>query len=276
MRFMNLPEEYCKKDSKFVILPIKYEKNLTFGTGTSKGPDEILKSSEHLEYYEDQFDCEPFEDGILTIKPLDISHLNPEDAKKEIKKLIPQNKFLITLGGDHSITFPIVEKLLEEQDFSVLIFDAHSDMRHSWNNSKLNHACVSKRISEKTNLGIVGVRAQDIDEKIEIDDHKDVHVIKAYNFSDNSFEKLLSKLKKKVYISIDVDVFDPSFIRNTGTPEPGGLNWNIIISCLKQTFKEKEVIAADIVEFSPKENFEAESYSLARLTYKLLALKKTS
>ena len=120
----------------------------------------------------------------------------------------------------------------------MIILDTHSDMRHSWNNSRLNHACVSKRISEKTSISLVGMRSQDIDEANEISNSKNVFQIKAYDYSDEALKEMLEKLKSKVYISIDVDIFDPSFICNTGTPEPGGFFWDRVISILKIIFIE--------------------------------------
>lgn len=292
---MNLPKEYRK--GKFVILPIEYEKDLTFGTGTINGPKEIIAASKHLEYYDEQFDCEPFEKGIELLEP--IKATEPEEmiekVSAKIKKLYTgarhdydfsdenscasigasvQNKFVIALGGDHSVTIGLVKAQEQiHQDFSVIILDAHADFRDSWNNSSLNHACVAKQVSKKHDLALLGIRSMDIDEKKQIDNNENVHLLKAYGFTLDKLKEILPKLKDKVYISIDVDVFDPSFIRNTGTPEPGGFNWNQMIAILKTIFKNKEVVAADIVEFSPKENFQAEAYALAKLVYKIMAMK---
>jgi agmatinase len=275
MDWMNLPKEYCTENSKFVILPISYEKNLTYGTGASKGPLEIIKASKHLEYYDDQFDCEPFERGIQLLENLELSDKTPEEMVDIVKENVQKNnnKFIISLGGDHAVTIGIVKGLeSEHQDFSVIQFDAHADFRDSWNNSSLNHACVAKQISKNHEILQIGIRSMDIDESREIETNDKVQVIKSYEYSINKIKEILPKLKNKVYITIDVDVFDPSFIRNTGTPEPGGLSWRNIIESLKIIFKEKEVIGADIVEFSPNNNFEAEAYALAKLVYKIMAL----
>jgi agmatinase len=267
--WMNLPEEY--QTGKFVILPIEYEKDLTFGTGTINGSKEIIKASKHLEYYDDQFDNEPFEHGIKLLESIKANEPEEmiEKVSEEVKK--HKNKFIIGLGGDHSVTLGLTKNL--DKNVSIIILDAHSDFRDSWNNSSLNHACVAKQLSKKHDLALIGVRSMDIDEKKQIDGSENVHLLKTYDFNLNKLNKILPKLKNKVYISIDVDVFDPSFIRNTGTPEPGGFTWNQVIVILKEIFKVKEVVAADIVEFSPKNNFEAESYSLAKLVYKLMAMK---
>ena len=272
MAWMNLPEEYT--EGKFVILPIEYEKNLTYGDGASKGPQEIIKASKHLEYYDEQFDCEPFEKGIKLLDPLKLNEPGEMVEKVAGKVTEQENKFVISLGGDHAVTIGILkgmEKLHEE--FSVIILDAHADFFHSWNGSQYNHRCIAQRASNGHDVALIGVRSMDIDEKKLIDNNENVHLIKSYDLTKEKFQKVLKKLKKKVYISIDVDVFDPSFIRNTGTPEPGGLRWNSVINILNDIFKTKEVIGADIVEFAPKQNFEAEAYALAKLVYKIMGMK---
>jgi agmatinase len=269
MSWMNLPEEY--QTGKFVILPIEYEKDLTFGDGTSKGPKEIITASKHLEYYDEQFDCEPFEKGIELLEPIKADEPEEmiEKVSKEIKK--HKDKFVISLGGDHSVTIGLTKNL--DPDTSIIILDAHADFRDSWNGSSLNHACTAKQVSKNREVALLGVRSMDVDEKNQIDNNENVYLLNAYNFNLIKLKELLPKLKDKVYISIDVDVFDPSFIRNTGTPEPGGFNWNQMIVILKTIFKEKEVIGADIVEFAPKENYQAEAYALAKLVYKIMAMR---
>ncbi|PIN87970.1 agmatinase [Candidatus Woesearchaeota archaeon CG10_big_fil_rev_8_21_14_0_10_32_24] len=274
--WMNLPEEYRTDASKYVIIPISYEKDLTFGTGTSKGPKEIINASKHLEYYDDQFDCEPFEQGIKIESQLNLNEVTPEEMVKQISNFIPQ-KFIIALGGDHATTIGTVKGLEQyHQEFSVIQFDAHVDFRDSWNGSNLNHACVATQISKKHELLQIGIRSMDIDEKEKLNQTSNIHTISTYEFNLERIKSMLPKLKEKVFITIDVDVFDPSFMKNTGTPEPGGLTWNQIIDSLKLIFKEKKVIGADIVEFAPIYNFEAEAYALAKLAYKIMALDSSN
>ena len=276
MNWMNLPQEYSTDRSKFIILPISYEKDVTFGIGAAKGPIEIIKASKHLEYYDDQFDCEPFLHGIKLLDQLELSNNKPEEIVNKISKTIEnqKGKFIISLGGDHAITIGIVKGLEQShEDFSIIQFDAHADFRDSWNGSSLNHACVSKQISKKHSLLNIGVRSMDIDEKKLMDQEDNMHLISAYNFSLEKIKEILPKLKNKIYLTIDIDALDPSFIRNTGTPEPGGLTWNDLIESLKLIFKNKEVIGVDIVEFAPNHDFEPEAYALAKLAYKIMALK---
>ncbi|NQV91487.1 agmatinase [Candidatus Woesearchaeota archaeon] len=272
LTWMNLPQEYSTDASKYVIIPISYEKDLTFGTGTSKGPEAIIKASKHLEYYDDQFDCEPFEKGIKVQPQLNLNDSPPEEMVDAIANSIP-NKFIIALGGDHATTIGTVKGLEEyHEEFSVIQFDAHADFRDSWNGSNLNHACVAKQISKKHSILQIGIRSMDVDEKKQLDQTDNVHIIKAYNFNLELIKSILPKLHQKVFITIDVDAFDPSVIRNTGTPEPGGLLWNQVIKTLELIFQEKQVIGSDITEFAPNKDYDAEAYALAKLVYKILAL----
>lgn len=273
---MSLPPKYRTENAKFVILPIEYEKALTYGPGASKGSMEIIKASEHLEYYDEQFDVEPYEQGIRVLEPLKLNDVQPEEMVRRVSEVVSQqkDKFLIGLGGDHAVTIGIVKGLEQLHDeFSVIQFDAHADFRDSWNGSPLNHACVAKQISKKHSLLLVGVRSMDVDEKEQMEEKENVFLIKKYDYTLEKIKEILPKLHQKVYITIDVDVLDPSFIRNTGTPEPGGLRWEVVVESLKVIFENKQVIGADIVEFAPNINFEAEAYSLAKLAHKIMALK---
>jgi agmatinase len=265
-KFMELPEEFSNNNSYFNILPIEYEGKVSYGKGASKGSKEIIKASKYLEYYDDEFNQEPFLKGIYTYSPI----------KRFEDICINNNKgFTIALGGDHSCSIPIIKQL--DNDVSIIIFDAHPDMFHSWNNSQYNHRCTSQRASDKHKLLILGARSMDKDEYDIIKCNKNVAMIKSYEYNKEKLKNELKKLKNKIYISIDIDVFDCSFIRNTGTPEPGGFFWQDIIEMLKIIFQNKDVISADIMEFSPnsKNILEArsEAYSLAKLCYKLMALK---
>lgn len=295
MNWMNLPKEYATEDSRYIILPIEFEGNVTFGKGASLGSREIIKASKQLEYYDCSCENEPFEEGIRLLPTINAKNKTQEEAVEmiidETEKILAnhkeqqnnnnKNRFLISLGGDHSVTTGIIKGLEKyEENFSVIVFDAHADFRPSWNNSAMNHACVSKNISKKHKLGIIGVRTMDIDEHFEIKKLEKEGRIKLINVSDYNLEKLreiLNSISNKVYISIDVDIFDPSIIRNTGTPEPGGLDWMTIVNSLKTIFKNKKVIGCDIVEFSPvghEKDVEVESYILAKLVYRIMALHK--
>ena len=275
MRFMDLPEKWTGKDSNVFILPIEYEKDVTWGTGADKGPNEILKCSYHLEPYDEQFNIDPYEEGIHLLNPLKFTDETAENAIEKISEEVCKykDKFLISVGGDHAVSIGVVNEM--EGDFSVLVLDAHADLKDSWEGSKLHHSCISKRVSEKHDIGIIGVRSMDLDEH-ELVDNENIRVLKSYDYTEEKVDEMISKLKDKVYLSIDVDVFDPSFIRNTGTPEPDGLQWKQVIYILQKLFEKKKVIGCDVVEFSPKYNFEAEAFALAKLIYKIVGLYKMS
>ncbi|NCP72122.1 hypothetical protein GW835_01870 [archaeon] len=288
MQFLNLLKEYSNKDkSSICILPLLYNGKVTVGEGAYKGPKEIIKSSYELEYFDCDLKTEPYLNGIYTFKEINFLK-NKEDffkVSKEISNAVYKNissfKFPIILGSDHSTTFPVVsafEKI--EKDFGIIVLDAHSDLREEWGKDTWHHACVSRYISKNHKTLIAGVRSQDFYEYdfLKTKDGKNVSVIYADNLhkSLNNFKKQLKKLPKKIFLSIDVDFFDPSIIKNTNTPEPGGFNWNQTMKILNLIFKEKEIIGADIVEFSPKGanwNFSSESYFLAKLVYKIIAYK---
>ncbi|PIN74912.1 agmatinase [Candidatus Woesearchaeota archaeon CG10_big_fil_rev_8_21_14_0_10_37_12] len=278
MKFMSLPDEFSGEESQVVILPVSYEKNVTYGKGASKGPAEIINASQQLEYYDEEIDFEAYEKGIFLAERLDLCDKEPVEAIRiiadETRKYA--SKFFVGLGGDHSVTNGFVQGLRGNySDLSVLIFDAHSDLRYSWNNSIWNHACVSRRLAKKHKVGIVGVRSMDKSEQefLDSEEGKSVKLVKAYELSEVKIKDVLNHLSDNVFVSIDVDVFDPSFIRNTGTPEPGGLSWHQIITILKKVFETKNVVGCDIVEFAPVVQFDSEAYALAKLIYKIIGYK---
>lgn len=273
MNFLNLDKKYRKKNSPYHILPVKYEKNVTYGKGAANGAKAILKASKHLSYYDEQYEIEPFLEGIFTHETLKPGRQTPKNAMEAIAQAYPK-QFTVGIGGDHATTIGFIKGLEKHHlDFSVVIIDAHADFYYSWNNSQLNHACVARRIVSKHAVGVIGVRSLDKHEHQAINEEENMHIIKAHDYTQEKVSKLLKHLHHNVYISIDVDAFDPSFIRNTGTPEPGGFFWNDVIEILEMIFKEKKVIGADIVEFAPKQHHEAEAFSLAKLAHKILALK---
>lgn len=271
MKFMMLPEQWSGEDSEVYILPIEYEGDVCRGKGCAKGAEEIIKASCDVEPYEEQFNIDAFKNGIYVLPTLKFTNETPEKVMEIISKEVAKykDKFLICIGGSHAITMGIVEGF--EDDFSVLVLDAHPDLRESWG-TKFSHACTSNKISKQHSIGIIGVRAMDIDEHKLIENSEQINILKSYDYSEEKVNQILSKLKDKVYLSIDVDVFDPSFIKNTGTPEPDGLYWPQIINILKKLFTSKQVIGCDLVEFAPKENYKDEAYYLAKLIYKIIAL----
>ena len=290
LTWMQLPKEYRNlKDCKFVILPISYEKDLTYGAGAASGSIEIIKASEHLEYYDAEFNIEYFEKGVFVNPVLKLSDSTPEEMLSKIQESVESvgsNKFVIGLGGDHAVSIGLVQAAEKLHDnFAILQIDAHSDFRDSWNGSKLNHACVMRQLVDKHEIVAVGIRSKDKDERAAVDLNEKVQTIYAWDFDLEKVKSALLKLEsEKLYITIDVDGFDPSVISGTGTPEPGGLLWKQVIEILKLCFSLKEVVGADIVEFAPVYQYSpnrslnltnqsrVEAYTLARLVSKIMSL----
>ena len=291
LKWMSLPGEYSDQErSQFVILPVSYEKDVTYGVGAAQGAEEILLASTHLEYYDEEFDSEYFILGVFVHPVLRLSCETPETMVSSVQQTVESfsgEKFFIGLGGDHAVTIGFVRGLEKMHgDFAILQIDAHSDFRDSWNGSKLNHACVMRQVVDTHEVVAVGIRAQDKDEHGAVEAHEKVQTIYGWDFSLEKVRTALANVKaEKLYITIDVDGFDPSVISCTGTPEPGGLYWQQVVEILKLCFAEKQVIGCDLVEFAPEyvldfsgtkvlsSRARAEAYTLARLLSKVMALQ---
>ncbi len=278
--FLGLEENFTDyKKSKTVILQVPYEGTVTYKKGTAFGSKAIIEASKEVEWYDDELDYMPCNVGISTLKPINTQG-SPEEVNnniyKEIKKNIQDNKFIITLGGEHSITSSIVKAFKEKYpDLSVLQLDAHSDLRDSYQGSKFNHACIMKRIFD---FGLkftqVGIRSISEEEEPFIKQNK-LKLFFARNIYNNDrwFKSALDSLTENVYITIDLDVFDPSIIPAVGTPEPGGLDWYKVINFLKEVFANKNVVGCDVVELSPIKDNVVSDFTAARLVYKLIGYK---
>ena len=281
--FLDLDEEDSEfETSKVVILPVPYEKTVTFGKGTSKGPNSIIYASGSVELYDDELQYEPYKVGIHT-QPEFESDIDPAQMVEELSQvcneLLEKNKFIITLGGEHSITYPLVKAHKEKfGDFSVLNIDAHCDLRDSYEGTKFNHACVMKRVIEQgINVTEVGIRSYSIEEAEYINSRDDIKIIHAREINENEngtwIEETLSSLLPKVYISIDMDGFDPSIVPGTGTPEPGGLDWDQVIRLIRGVFYNREVVGLDIVELAPIAGITGPDVLAAKLAYKAVGYK---
>lgn len=289
MNFLNLSKDFSEKfKSKVIIVPILYAGKVCFQEGAFKGANEIIKASYELEYYDCELDVEPYLVGIHTLKETNYldTKLNYFEAMHEISEKISdelKDKFVIFLGSDHSTTLACVRALDKlDSDFGIIVLDAHSDLRKPWGEDTWHHACVSRYISEQHKTLIIGVRSQDFyeNEFLKSKDNKNVDVVYAkeiYSFKKmHIFKKYIKKLPNKIFLSIDVDFFDPCYIKNTNTPEPGGFDWEFIINFFEFIFREKNVIGVDIVEFAPKgelHNYFNEAFFISKLIYKMIAYK---
>ncbi|MDP2736889.1 MAG: agmatinase [bacterium] len=275
--FGDLPKEYSKLEtSKVVILPVPYDGTSTWGKGADKGPAAILEASANMELYDIETDSEVYRKNIFTAKPV-IEKGAPEKMVKKVKsavdELLQQNKFVVALGGEHSVTNGVVQAYVDKyKDLSVLQLDAHSDLRPDYLGSKYSHASVMSRVRELCPIVQVGIRSMDVVEKPFIDKERVFFAENIYNKTD-WHEQAINKLTDKVYITIDLDVFDPSILPSTGTPEPGGLDWYQVLEFLKKVILEKDVVGFDIVELCPNKNERSSDFLAAKLIYKLLSYK---
>ncbi len=288
-REVSFIRESSSEDDRFFLLGVEYEGELSGLEGCRGGPEAIFNASQDLEVYDDELRTEVFEEGVGS-RIIDLKGKKSKEAvsviKEKVSELLFEEKFFLLVGGSHSCSIGALKSLKreykgEEESFSVLQLDAHPDLFYSWNNSSLNHRCFGwKAHSLSDSLVQVGVRSLDRDED-RIISEEDILSIKAEDYlkakKEESIERVLEGLGRRVYISLDVDVFDPSFIKGVGTPEPGGLGWFDVKDLLKEVFREKVVVGADMVEYSPLSSVEerySESYALAKLAYKCLGFKK--
>ncbi|MBU1101048.1 MAG: agmatinase [Bacteroidetes bacterium] len=280
--FLALEEEYSTYDkSEIVIVSAPLEKTVSYGEGTVLGPTEILKASHYVEFYDDELDRELcFEKGICSLEELDISEMTSEKAiesiYEEVSSHLAKDKFVVTLGGEHALSLAPVKAHLEKFGrLTILQFDAHSDLRDSYEGSKYSHASVMARVYELTrDIVQVGIRAQCKDEA---DFIKENHIntfyareIRTGIYGQDWKNEVLKKLGENVYITFDVDGFDPSVLAATGTPEPGGLFWDETMDILKLVGENKNIVGFDVVELAPSENHSHSNFVTAKLVYKML------
>jgi agmatinase len=263
------------QSARVVIVPIPFENSTSYIQGTAKGPEAILSASPYLELYDEELNTEAYHAGIYTIEPLPVSS-NADKMMQVIEssvhRLLKMGKFMIALGGEHTISYGIVRGIRNSRsDFSVLQFDAHSDLRNTYESSRLSHACVMRRIWEiNKQIVQVGIRAQSIEERQFMLQHS-IPTYYAQDMGSGNFpEKIINDLTDDVYITFDVDFFDPSVIPSTGTPEPGGFFWNETMAFLRQIFERKNVLGLDVVELSPVPGLHHPDFTIAKLIYKLI------
>ncbi|MGD8787488.1 MAG: agmatinase [Phycisphaerales bacterium] len=275
--FGDLPEEYsAKANAAVVIIPVPYDHTSTWIKGADKGPMAIIEASAHMELYDIETDSQIYQKGIFTAEAVDNEQLSErmvEEVRKQVHHNIESGKFVVVVGGEHSVSIGSIQAhIAKDKNISVLQLDAHCDMRDEYEGSKYNHACVMARISELCPIVQVGIRSMDASEKTAVDESRILYAGEIYR-SDNWIEKVKSKLSDKVYLTIDLDVFDPSIMPSTGTPEPGGLLWYDVLRLLKAVVESKEVVGFDVVELCPDERNKAPDFLAAKLIYKLLSYK---
>lgn len=278
-RFGDIPEEFAElSSSKIVVVPVPYDGTSTWIKGANKGPDALLEASANMELYDIETDSEVYKHGIFTAKPV----LEKENPKKmvhavyqSVTEYIKQEKFVVTLGGEHSVTIGSVIAHAENfPGMSVLQLDAHTDLRPEYEESIYNHACVMARVKEICPFVQVGIRSMDVEENIYINQGRIFYAEDIVPVGNTVWmDKLLEGLSENVYITIDLDVFDPSIMPSTGTPEPGGMSWYSVLELLRKVNDNRNIVGFDVVELCPNENNPAPDFLAAKLTYKLLSYK---
>ncbi len=275
--FVGLPLEHSSwQRAQVAILPVPYDLTTSYQTGARRGPPAILDASLQVELYDDELEAEPYQVGIHTLPPLEPLASGPEEMGKRIehvtRQILKARKFPIVLGGDHSITFGVVKALTtEHKQLSVLQLDAHADLRDSYHGTKYSHACAGRRLSEIARLFQIGIRSLSSAEA-ECMNSSNVMTVFARELHRNpkASDRVLNALRDPVYITLDVDVFDPAIMPATGTPEPGGLDWYTTLTILRHVFEKHRVVGCDVVELAPIPGVVAPDFMIAKLVYKLV------
>lgn len=276
-QYGDLPSEFTAfENSKIVILPVPYDGTSTWIKGADKGPEAILEASANMETYDIDSDSEVHTLGIHTAEPV-LEASSPDAMVKEVykrvKEIYKKKKFPVIIGGEHSVSIGAFQAVAEQYtDLTILQFDAHADLRDEYEGSKYNHACVMARAMEVAPVVQVGIRSMSAGERDSIKPERTFYAQNVYDSPAWMYE-LLSQLSKNVYITIDLDVFNPSIMSSTGTPEPGGMNWFDVINVLKQISEKVNIVGFDIVELCPNPTNKAPDFMVAKLIYTLLTYK---
>lgn len=277
-----MPVQRSFDDSRVVILPVPVDRTTSYVGGTRNGPHDILQASAHMELWDEEMQTDVHGVGIFTLPEMELPFGEMEALIEEIERVayevIGRDKFLLSLGGEHSITPPLVSAAARKYGrLSLLQIDAHADMRDAYMGSIHNHACAMRRSVEHARLTQVGIRSLSTEEA-EILPRMNTTVF--YDFSMRRDPKwidaVVESLGENVYVSIDVDGMDPAIMPATGTPEPGGLSWLEITALLRAVAERRRIVAADIVELSPIPGMVAPSFLCAKLVYKLLTYRFAS
>jgi agmatinase len=278
--YLNLPPELTQFEGAAVaVLPVPYEGGGSWGKGAAEAPDWVIEASAYLELYDEVLKREPCRMGIATVAPPALPR-DPEALQDVLyhflRDLLDTGKLVVMLGGDHSISTSFVKALHERKSpLSVIQLDAHADLRETYEETAHSHACVMSRIREITPHTLqIGIRSLSFEEAMKVDRER-IPLCTMKDFRKGAFDvnAVLGQLPDPVYLTVDVDVFDWSVVRSTGTPEPGGLGWDEALELLEAIFSLKEVMGFDVVELSKDPHDVNSAFAAAKLIYKMLGLK---
>jgi len=279
--FLGIDNKFSFKE-KVVIVPFGLEKTVSYGGGTRNGPKEIIKASHQVELYDEELNCEPFKKiGIKTLKPFRIEK-NVKKALSTMSKInqeiLEKNLFPMTLGGEHSITPGCIAPFAKRfKNICLLHFDAHADLRESYNGEKFSHASAIRRCLDYPNISVISFGIRNISKEEIPFLNRNLKRIKIFWAKDknkwdlNKFKKLIKN--KTVYITFDVDGLDSGIMPATGTPEPGGLFWDETLDIIRIAAKNSNIVGADLNELSPIKGFNSYNFLAAKLIYKILSYK---
>lgn len=275
--FAGIPERFAaREESKIYLQSIPYDGTSTWGKGADQGFEAFMDAADNMELYDIETDTEVYKEGIhlLEASPkFDNPKAMFDYTYQNTKRLLQEDKFLTFFGGEHSISIGLIKAHYEHfEDLTVLQIDAHADLRPSYMGSPYNHACAVYDASLHSNLVQVGIRSMDISEKEHMDYDK---VFFADEIRGGGLwqDQAMDQMTDNVYITFDLDAFDPSIMPATGTPEPGGLHWYLVTDFLRRVFEERNVVGFDIVELAPIEGHTASQFLAAKLYYKMLSYK---
>jgi N1-aminopropylagmatine ureohydrolase len=266
-----------------VLLPVPYEATTSYGGGAQAGPAAIIDASRYIELYDQELDADPSTVGIHTLPALELTRDGAENAMAELERAYRMvaeacgERFLMMLGGEHTVSAPAIraQAALREERVTVLQFDAHADLRDMFEGSRWSHACAMARVLDVADLVSVGIRAVSEEEVTVSRENDHVTLFWADDMweTDDWIDQAMEALGETVYITFDVDYFDPSLVPSTGTPEPGGGDWYRTLRFLRRVFAERNVIACDIVELAPTPGLHAPDFLVAKLVYKLIGYR---
>jgi len=268
------PESHTYEQASVVVLPVPYDGTASFRTGARDGPEAILRASRELEDYDIELRCEPSSAGVYTAPALEPDMGSPQGMAKRVAQaaepVARAGKVLALLGGEHSVTVGAVGALATVYpDLSVLYLDAHADFRDEYLGTRWGHASTARRVAELCPVTLVGTRSMSREEAQDLDTSS-VHVFSANAEPAVSWDALAESMSGHVYVSVDLDVFDPSFMAAVGTPEPGGMDWYEVLRLLRHVAERRPIVGFDVVELTPREGPSACAYTAARLVYKLI------
>ena len=275
--FGGLPEKFSnERDAGIVILPVPYDGTSTWIKGSDKGPGAILEASSNMELYDIETGTEVYRRGIFTAAPI-TERSSPEKmvgaVAERVRYFLDTGKFPVVIGGEHSVSIGSIQAFASHYpELSVLQLDAHSDLRNEYEGSENNHACVMARAKEVASIVQVGVRSADSGE-LPATDMKRVFFAHQIYGSDNWMDQAVGLLSDNVYITIDLDVFDPAIMPSTGTPEPGGMGWYQSLRLIEKVIAARKLVGFDVVELCPSESNKAPDFLAAKLIYRILSMK---